>query len=144
MVSSYIPVELRNRVREYDRNRCCYCLTTEINSGIRMTFDHAFPRANGGETIFENLCLACRSCNEFKSNTTKAIDTVTGQTVEIFNPRIHSWQSHFEWSVDGTEIIGKTEIGRITVTVLQMNNLVIMAARRRWVNVGWHPPAGDL
>jgi HNH endonuclease len=105
-----------------------------------MTFDHIFPRAKGGETTFDNLCLACRSCNEFKSNTTEAIDETTEKAVNLFNPRYQDWQSHFEWSTDGTEILGKTETGRVTVLVLQMNNLVIIAARRRWVSVGWHPP----
>lgn len=96
MVSSYVSVELRNKVRGNDQSRCCYCLTTENNSGIRMTFDHIFPQAKGGETTFENLCLACRSCNEFKSNTTEAIDGLTGEIVRLFNPRHQVWQSHFE------------------------------------------------
>jgi HNH endonuclease len=143
MVSPYIPVELRNRVRTHDRNRCCYCLTTEINSGIRMTFDHCWPRAKAGKTAFENLCLACRSCNEFKSNTTEAVDLITGESVGLFNPRLHDWSSHFQWSADGTTVIGITAMGRVTVIVLQMNNLAIVATRRRWVIVGWHPPIGD-
>jgi HNH endonuclease len=130
MGSSYISVELRSQVRENDRNRCCYCLTTETNSGIRMTFDHIYPRAKGGETTFENLCLACRSCNEFKSNITEAIDDTTRGMVELFNPRYQGWQSHFEWSLDGTEILGKTEIGRVTVTALQMNNLTSVRVKQ--------------
>ncbi len=140
MVSPYISVELRKRIRAHDRNRCCYCLTTEINSGIRMTFDHFWPRAEDGKTSFENLCLACRSCNEFKSNTTEAVDTVTGESTRLFNPRLHDWPAHFQWSADGTTVIGITAIGRVTVTVLQMNNPAIVAARQRWVSVGWHPP----
>jgi 5-methylcytosine-specific restriction endonuclease McrA len=48
-----------------------------------MTFDHFWPRAEDGKTSFENLCLACRSCNEFKSNTTEAVDTVTGESTRF-------------------------------------------------------------
>jgi HNH endonuclease len=140
MVSPYISVELRNRIRTHDRNRCCYCLTTESNSGIRMTFDHFWPRTKDGKTSFENLCLACRSCNESKSNKTEAVDSITGKTVSLFNPRLQDWPTHFEWGTDGTEILGKTEIGRVTIEVLKMNNPAIVAARRRWVSVGWHPP----
>jgi HNH endonuclease len=140
MVSPYISVELRNRIRAHDRNRCCYCLTTESNSGIRMTCDHFWPRTKDGKTSFENLCLACRSCNEFKSNTTEALDTISGETVGLFNPRLHNWPTHFEWIADSTEVVGISAIGRVTVTVLQMNNPAIVAARRRWVSVGWHPP----
>ena len=54
----YIPVDLRNRVRACDRDRCCYCKTSEALSGIRMAFDHIHPRSKGGETCFENVCLA--------------------------------------------------------------------------------------
>jgi hypothetical protein len=43
-------------------------------------------------------------------------------------------------SVELRSQVRETEIGRVTVTVLQMNNLVTVAARRRWVSVGWHPP----
>ena len=34
----------------------------------------------------------------------------------------------------------RTDIGRVTIIGLNMNNAVIVSARRRWVQVGWHPP----
>ncbi|UIE40534.1 HNH endonuclease [Leptodesmis sichuanensis] len=37
-----------------------------VNNGIPLSFDHILPRSHGGTTTFENVCLACRSCNEFK------------------------------------------------------------------------------
>jgi len=49
-MSSYISESLRGRIAESDRHRCCYCLTSEINSGIRMTYDHIYPLSKGGET----------------------------------------------------------------------------------------------
>jgi len=49
-MASYIPVDLRNQVRACDRNRCCYCKTSEALSGIRMAFDHIHPRSKGVET----------------------------------------------------------------------------------------------
>jgi 5-methylcytosine-specific restriction endonuclease McrA len=54
-MASYIPVDLRNQVRVCDRNRYCYCKTSEALSGIRMAFDHIHPRSKGGETCFENV-----------------------------------------------------------------------------------------
>lgn len=139
-MSSYISESLRGRIAESDRHRCCYCLTSEINSGIRMTYDHIYPRSKGGETSFENVCLACQSCNEFKGNIIEAIDPLTGETVALFNPRQQEWSHHFQWSSDGTQIEGITAVGRATVTALRTNNPVIVATRRRWVAVGWHPP----
>jgi HNH endonuclease len=139
-MGTYIPENLRQKIRNTDRDRCCYCLTTELNSGIRLTFDHTTPQAKQGKTTFENVCLACRSCNEFKSDTTEAIDPITDQTAPLFNPRTQNWSDHFAWIADGTKVQGKTAIGRVTVTTLQMNRSIIVLTRRRWVEVGWHPP----
>lgn len=85
-MSVYIPESLRNRIVNSDQARCCYCLTSEANSGIPMTCDHIQPVSKGGETTFENVCLACRSCNEFKGDATDAVDPLTGETVSLFNP----------------------------------------------------------
>jgi len=131
---------LRQRVRRADRERCAYCLTSEANSGIPLTVDHIWPLSRGGQTIFENLCLACRICNEFKTDRTDAEDPLTGDTYPLFNPRTQNWADHFTWSADGTHVEGLTAIGRATVVALRMNEAVIVGARRRWVVSGWHPP----
>jgi hypothetical protein len=99
-VSTYISESLRNQIISTDLSRCCYCLTTEANSGIPMTYDHIKPVSKNGETSFENLCLACRTCNEFKGDATEAIDPLSGETVPIYNPRTQKWTEHFTWSFD--------------------------------------------
>ncbi len=38
-------------------------------------------------------------------------------------------------------LVALTAVGRVTIIGLNINNAVIMKARRRWVSVGWHPPA---
>jgi hypothetical protein len=38
-------------------------------------------------------------------------------------------------------LMGLTAIGRATIIALNIHNEVIVDARRRWVSVGWHPPA---
>ncbi|EAW39004.1 HNH endonuclease [Lyngbya sp. PCC 8106] len=139
-MSAYIPKNLRTQIEQSDRCRCCYCQTSEANSGIPMTYDHILPRSKGGETIFDNVCLACRTCNEFKSDITEAIDPLTGETVFLFNPRKQQWSEHFQWSYDGIRVEGLTSRGRGTIIALRMNNSVILVARRRWVMNGWHPP----
>jgi hypothetical protein len=139
-MSSYISQDLKTQIQQIDRQRCCYCLTSEANSGISMTFDHIYPVSKGGITTFENLCLACRSCNEFKGILTEYLDSVTNKNYPLFNPRLQQWSEHFCWSLDGTKIEGLTSIGRATILALKMNNSVIVAARKRWVVAGWHPP----
>ncbi len=139
-MSKYIPESLKNQIAVIDRQRCCYCLTSEFNSGIPMTHDHITPQSKGGATSIENVCLACRSCNEFKSDSINAIDPLTGEIVPLFHPRLQQWSDHFFWSSDGTRIEGLTDLGRATIVCLRMNNPVILAARRRWTVSGWHPP----
>ncbi|NET45513.1 HNH endonuclease [Okeania sp. SIO2B3] len=139
-MSSYISESLRVRISESDRHSCCYCLTSEINSGIRMTYDHIYPISKGGKTSFENVCLACQSCNEFKGNIIEVIDPLTGEKVFLFNPRQQEWLHHFQWSYYGTKMEGITAVGRATIIALRTNNPVIVAVRKRWVAFGWHPP----
>ena len=139
-----MPIGISERLREQvslaDRNRCAYCQTSEANCGIPLTIDHIQPISKGGETSFENLCLACRPCNEFKATLTIAEDPLTGETVPLFNPRTQSWSEHFRWSADATRVEGLTAIGRATIIALRMNREAILATRARWVWGGWHPP----
>ena len=60
----YIPTHLKNRIIQVDQGGCAYCQTHELNSGMPLTIDHITPTARDGETVFENLCLACRACNQ--------------------------------------------------------------------------------
>jgi hypothetical protein len=117
------------------------CYTTEANTDQPMTVDHITPQAQGGETTFENLCFACRRCNEFKGSATSAQDPLTGETVALFHPRRQTWADHFQWDEPGALIVGLTAVGRATIVALNMNNSVIVDARRRWIGVGWHPPS---
>ncbi len=139
-MSAYIPVNLRQQLQSLDRNRCTYCMTSEANTGIPSACDHIIPIAKGGKTEIHNLCLACRPCNEFKNDVTHAVDPVNGDLFALFNPRQQNWYDHFEWHPDGTVLIGRTPTGRATIIALHMNHQTIVAARRRWVQAGWHPP----
>jgi len=135
-----VAESLRHAVWQADKGCCAYCLTSEANSGIPLTIDHIQPVSKEGETVFENLCLACRTCNEFKSDRVSAPDPLTGQEEPLFHPRIQQWAEHFQWSPDGTQVEGVTATGRATVLALRMNRPPIISARRRWVWGGWHPP----
>lgn len=106
-----------------------------------LVLEHIVPRAAGGQTIRRNLWLSCYRCNEFKGAATSAADPLTGSTVALFNPREQVWTDHFRWSPDGTRVTGITPVGRAPVEALRLNNEVVVAARRRWVAAGWHPPA---
>jgi hypothetical protein len=113
---------LRQRVRQRARNRCEYCLSHQDYIMGRLQIDHIQPVAKGGANTEDNLCLACELCNQYKWTQTEAIDPESGEFVSLFNPRIQTWQEHFTWSPDGTEIIGITACGRATILALRLNN----------------------
>ncbi|MCX6049152.1 MAG: hypothetical protein NT075_28970 [Chloroflexi bacterium] len=79
--------------------------------------------------------------HSYKAAQTHYPDPETGQRVPLFDPRRQTWAEHFQWSQDGTLVIGCTPRGRATVLALKLNNEHLTRAGRRWVAVGWHPPA---
>jgi hypothetical protein len=140
MRKAHVPASVRRSIAEQARHRCGYCLTPEALSGAAMEVEHILPEAMGGETVEENLWLSCRRCNGSKGARTHAMDPVTADAVPLYNPRTQPWPDHFEWSPDGTHILGKTLTGRATIEALRMNDPLIVAARERWVRGGWWPP----
>ena len=139
-----LPQSLRQRVLTTSRNQCAYYHTLTTITGARLVIDHIIPEAANGQTVWENLCVACHSCNEFKGAQVVAQDPLTGKRVSLFHPRRQQWREPFYWSEDGSTIIGLTTTGRVTVAALNMNHPIIVEARRRWAIVGWHPPQDDV
>jgi hypothetical protein len=92
--------------------------------------------AAGGETVAENLALACVSCSLRKAARRTAVDPQSGQEVALFNPRHDVWHEHFQW--DGGNLVGLTATGRATVEALKMNRVLILAIRREEEAVGRH------
>jgi hypothetical protein len=136
---AYISNALRQLVAARAQGLCEYCQTAQTIV-IEMEIDHIVPEAAGGATEADNLCLACISCNTFKSAYQTGIDPQTDEEVLLFNPRQQQWNEHFRWSEDGSQIIGTTATARATVARLQMNRSLAVQARQRWVQAGWHPP----
>lgn len=128
-------------MREDAGNRCGYCRASELVTATELVVDRILPESTGGPTARENLWLVCACCNQFKGGKTRATDPQTDEVVPLFNPRTQTWTEHFAWSGEGTEIIGRTACGRATVEALRLNRELVVLARRRWVSVGWHPPA---
>jgi hypothetical protein len=140
MKSGRIGKSVRRRVAEAAGYRCGYCLTSQAIVGPLLEIDHLLPEALGGSSDESNLWLACPHCNGAKATRIDAPDPENGQTVPLFNPRTDKWSEHFVWADGGALIEGITPIGRATVAALKMNHPDIVAARRLWMNVGWHPP----
>lgn len=100
--------------------RCEYCRMHQSLQGATFHIEHVRPLRLGGTNDFENLALACPSCNLQKSDRV-AIDLKGGEEpVPLFNPRDSEWSEHFEW--DDYDIRAKTEIGNATIIALDLNH----------------------
>ncbi len=143
MSHSAISSALRAEATAYSRHCCCYCLSQEDVSGMSFTVDHIIPKSLGGETVTENLCLACWDCNLLKQSRIMGIDEKTGEEAALFHPRRQKWDEHFRWERDGLLIVGETPTGRATIIALRLNRPMLLRGRERWIAASWHPPKID-
>jgi len=133
----HIPARLRQLVLRRSRNRCEYCQLSQAGQEATFHLDHVRPVAAGGETVADNLALACVSCSLRKSAKQTAIDAETKTEVPLFNPRRDTWSEHFQW--DGVRVVGLTATGRATIETLALNRPLILAIRREELALGRHP-----
>ena len=139
-MSVYISVDLQRQVRSHFAGRCAYCQTPEELTVVIFEIEHIIPRSADGQTTFHNLCLACPTCNRYKSNRQTAPDLLTGAEVALFHPHNQIWRHHFAWSAEATELIGLTATGRATIELLQINRPQMLRIRSMWLALGEHPP----
>jgi hypothetical protein len=127
-------------VSERAQGFCEYCACPLSFSLSSFCIDHVRPYSRGGDTDTENLAFACHGCNSFKHAAHDALDTASGTTVPLYNPRSMRWSSHFKWSTDFIRMIGVTAIGRATVDKLKLNRDPVQNIRSLLRFVGLHPP----
>lgn len=134
----------RKKVYQRAVDHCEYCQCPKSHSNAVFTIDHIHPISKDGTEELINLALACMTCNQCKSNIIEAMDKLTNKTSILFNPRIHKWAEHFEWSADALLIIGITAIGRVTVEKLKLNRPELVNLRTLWKIARIHPPKHTL
>jgi 5-methylcytosine-specific restriction endonuclease McrA len=71
VLRDYVPISndpkpTRRSFLLRDRFTCQYC--GKRFSGSELTFDHLIPRSKGGKTTWENVVMACASCNSKKAD----------------------------------------------------------------------------
>ena len=68
-IPRHMPLPLSRRtIIARDRYTCQYC-GCQFGRG-ELTLDHVIPRSRGGETAWDNVVAACRTCNQRKGNRT--------------------------------------------------------------------------
>ena len=115
-----IAAALRRRVWQRAKSRCEYCLLHQQDDPLfSLHLEHIVARQHGGRSVASNLAISCQRCNLSKGPNLSGLDKDTGKLTKLFHPRLHNWKYHFRWQ--GTELVGRTPIGRATVHVLNVN-----------------------
>lgn len=140
MPREYITATLRKLVVNRARGYCEYCRSSGKFALESMEIEHVIPVSRGGETIAENLALACHGCNNHKQSRINGLDPVSQELTLLYHPREMEWNEHFAWSEDKTIVIGLTATGRVTMILLKLNRLGVVNLRQILQAAGQHPP----
>jgi len=140
---SVVSEEVRAVLIARAEGRCEYCHLPTQGQIARFPVDHVLPRNSGGPTELDNLALACPWRNARKWAHTEGVDSVSGETVPLFNPRTQEWSEHFCWSPQQPLVLeGRTACGRGTIARLQRNHPDMIAVRGLLSALGLFPGDG--
>lgn len=135
-MTSYVSVDLRRFVVTRAKRLCEYCLIHEADTWLGCQVDHVISEKHGGQTSADNLAYACVYCNRRKGTDLGSI-TKGGNFVRFFNPRIDLWRDHF-W-ISGARIEALTDIGEVTVRILDLNSFERILEREALRPIGRFP-----
>ena len=138
-MSHHIPAPLRDLVHRRAAECCEYCRLPQASQEATFHVDHIDPSSAGGPTDKDNLALACVTCPLRKAARTRVRDSRSGKLMPLFHPRRDRWNDHFRWTL-GWKVIGRTPIGRASVTALAMNRPAIVSIRQCLARLGDFPP----
>ena len=141
-MSSYVPAELRRFVARRARHVCEYCLIHEDDTFFGCEIEHVISEKHGGRTVRSNLAWACAACNRNKGTDIASISPVSRALCRLFNPRTDRWSDHLR--LRGHHILGITEVGKVTVLLLDLNAPDRVLERRMLGAVGRYPGAETL
>jgi hypothetical protein len=123
-----VNADLIRQVWQRARARCEYCQLPSAFHPAPFQIDHIIARQHGGIDAIDNLALACIHCNRFKGPNIAGVDPDRSEIVRLFHPRRDTWTEHFAWS--GPELEALTQIGRVTISLLLINDRELVAVRK--------------
>ena len=141
-MSSDVNQPLREQVAERAYHVCEYCLVHEEDVYHGCEVDHVRSVKHGGRTIAENLAFACFHCNRHKGTDLGSISKRTGALVRFYNPRTDRWSEHFH--ANEGRIDPLTDIGEVTIRLLEFNHPERVAFRKMLAETGRYPTMGAL
>jgi hypothetical protein len=136
-MSSYVSAELRRLVVGRADGICEYCLIHEADTWLGCQIDHIISEKHGGRTDADNLAYACVFCNRSKGADLGSVAHSSGDFVRFFNPRSDKWTDHFRLQRERIEPL--TEIGEVTVQILDLNSVERLLERESLLATGRFP-----
>lgn len=119
--------------------RCEYCHAPQRAFNFAFEVEHVAPSASGGSSSLDNLALACRSCNAYKSVRQTGVDPQTQAVAPLFHPRQDVWNNHFSFEEQTLMLTSVTPTGRATIILLKMNSDEQLVARQQWIRLELFP-----
>jgi hypothetical protein len=134
-MTRFISDALRNQVEERANGICEYCLIPIEETYFGGELDHIESLKHDGQTVLENLALACQPCNRNKGSDLGSNSPTTNILTRFYNPRIDIWSEHFRVDEDA-EIISLTEIGEVTARIFKFNDFERVLERQGLIELG--------
>lgn len=128
---------IKNELLRFSNDKCCYCEANVNEESKYMEVEHFHHKDKYQDEVleWENLLPACKKCNGNKSYH----DTITEP---IINPAIDDPKSHLMfWNY---RMKGKDDFGKLTISVLDLNNQVRLVKKRFEVGNAIHDKLEQL
>src|SRR5579864_6485527 len=136
-MGSYVSAALRRLVAHRAGGLCEYCLIHEDDTFLGCQIEHVISEKHGGITAEANLAYSCVFCNRFKGTDLGSVHPGSQQLIRFFNPRTDRWSDHFKLS--GLQIVPLTDIGEVTVRILNLNHPERLLERGELQATGRYP-----
>lgn len=119
---------IANKLLEMSNNKCVFCECRLQEEGKYMQVEHFHPKDVYEDEVIEwdNLLPICGRCNPVKNNHDTKIEPIINPTKE--DPRDHLYIYNFL-------MLGKSDIGKLTVDVLDLNNTIGIVQPRFLVTI---------
>lgn len=90
--------------------------------------DHIVARQHGGATELENLASPASIATALMARTLPALIRIAAKSFACSIPDANSWTEHFVWN--GPQLQARTQIGRVTIALLLINDPEVVAVRK--------------
>lgn len=125
--------QIRRQIEQRAEQRCEYCRIPQDGDRMPFHIDHIRPRKHHGDDSLNNLAWSCFACSTSKGYAIAGYND-DDELTRLFHPRQDDWSEHF--ALSGAELICLTEIGRVTIDVLNINQPMRIALREALLDEG--------